>query len=322
VTTPMYRCDLGFSIGGISFRFPSGNAGPKPITCLMDQGAAAQTHKRPVIFEYSNYRAFLNDYYLWAKADQAKFSFRYFARIAGFSSSASLKRVIDGERNLSLEAISKFAKALKLNGEESTFFRNLVLLNQAKSIDDRILFAEQLMRSRSFKNMNPLKEFQMNYFARWYTIPIREMVALPDFQEDPHWIAAKLSPSISVADAKRSLDELLILGLLKRDEAGRLVQADQVITSDDMISAALAQFHRDAIRLAGEAIERFDRDEREISAVSLPLAPEALKKAKEIVTRFREEIINLGSQYSGYNKVFQVNLQIFPLTGDLGEGEK
>jgi uncharacterized protein (TIGR02147 family) len=47
------------------------------------------------IFEYDNYRAFLKDSYEAAKARDPKFSFRFFARLAGFKSSATLKRVME-----------------------------------------------------------------------------------------------------------------------------------------------------------------------------------------------------------------------------------
>jgi len=42
--------------------------------------------------------------------------------------------IMDGKRNLGTPCIEQFAQALKLNKEESLFFRHLVLFNQAKTV--------------------------------------------------------------------------------------------------------------------------------------------------------------------------------------------
>ncbi len=52
------------------------------------------------IFTYTDYRAFLHDAYTHAKATNPAFSYRYFAKKAGFSSPNFLKLVIDGVYNL------------------------------------------------------------------------------------------------------------------------------------------------------------------------------------------------------------------------------
>ncbi len=54
------------------------------------------TLARPSIYEYDNYRAFLKDMYDYQKAKTTYFSFRYFARKAGYASPNFLKLVIDG----------------------------------------------------------------------------------------------------------------------------------------------------------------------------------------------------------------------------------
>src|SRR6185295_13705882 len=84
------------------------------------------------IFEYDHYRKFLRDFYDSRNDTSEKLSFRHFARLAGFNSPSFLKMVIEGSRNLSHESIRKIAEALRLNKEETQYFTNLVLLNQAE----------------------------------------------------------------------------------------------------------------------------------------------------------------------------------------------
>ena len=49
----------------------------------------------------------------YLKATKPQFSYRYFSRVAGFSSPNFLKLVAEGQRNLSPKSIAKFAKKLR-----------------------------------------------------------------------------------------------------------------------------------------------------------------------------------------------------------------
>ena len=99
------------------------------------------------IFEYDNYRTYLKDVYEFHKKSNKKYSYRYFARMAGFQSSNFMMLVIDGKRNLALPSIEMFAKALKLNKEDADYFRNLVLFNQAGTFEEKDAYALELLKS-------------------------------------------------------------------------------------------------------------------------------------------------------------------------------
>ena len=91
------------------------------------------------VFNYLDYRKYLHDVYHDYKAKDAKFSFRYFSRQAGFKSSSVLKMAISGTRNLTAASAVKCAKALKLKGKELEYFESLVQFNQAKTDKEKEL---------------------------------------------------------------------------------------------------------------------------------------------------------------------------------------
>src|SRR5262245_13939422 len=126
------------------------------------------------IFEYGNFRDYLKDRYLFEKTKDKKFSFRYFARLSGFKSHSFLKLVMDGKANLSPKSVIKVAAALKLNKEETIFFGDLVLFNQASTSEEKHFFAKKILRSRSYRKIHPIHVAQYNYYAQWYFIPVRE----------------------------------------------------------------------------------------------------------------------------------------------------
>lgn len=267
------------------------------------------------IFEYDNYRHFLRDYYTYWKAQDKKFSYRYFANRGGFKSGNILKIVIDGEINIIDGTIEKFCKALKLNKEESFFFKNLVMLNQATTSEDRAKYAKELLRSRTYKRIHPLSEYQYRYFDLWYFPVVRGLVALENFKENPQWIAQQLQPSITPAEAQKAIDELLILGLLSRSDTGTLIQSNPTVTSSDsIVSSSLANYHRQLLDRAKESIDRFSRTQRDLSVMTIAVSEESFKLIKELSEKFRRDVIEIAERDSHPDSVYQLSTYLFPTT--------
>jgi len=267
------------------------------------------------IFEYDNFRVFLKERYLYSKSQNKKFSFRFFARLAGFKSPSFLKLVMENQANLSRKSIEMVAQALKLNKEESAFFKSLVLFNQAATADEKHSYAREILDFQKYKKIHPLSEAQFNYYTYWYFIPVREIVALPAFKEDPLWISKMIKPNIEPAEAKKALHELERLGLIVRDPNGSLkVTASNISTSDEVVSHSVAQYHRLMMKRAGESIDTIERESREISSLTMGVSEKTAKLVKERIQSFRKELVNIVSQDEAINVVYQLNFQFFPVT--------
>jgi uncharacterized protein (TIGR02147 family) len=273
---------------------------------------------RPVlkrsIFTYTNYRDFMRDFYATAKAENSKHSFRYFARLAGFKSSSVFKNVMDGKRNIAHYNLDAYAKALQLNKEETYYFRNLVLLNQAETIEEKQEYAKAILRSRLYKVIHPLGAAQYHFYAQWYWAVIWEFASLPGFKQDPQWIAEHLSPTVTTSEVKRALDELLKLGLLQRDTDGKIRKATgNLATSDEVASTAIAQWHREMLNRASESISRVPREKRDVSSITFAMSSDMAAKVKEKIQKFRKEIVEMQKvSEQGADMVYQLNLQFFP----------
>jgi len=271
--------------------------------------------ERPLIYAYDDYRKFLGDLYSYFKIQNKKFSLRYFSRTAGFKTHSFLKEVIEGRSNLSKDSINKFAKAFKLAAAETDFFENLVFLNQASSAEEKKQYVEAILRSRAYRKIYPLKEHQLRYCTHWYYVVVREMVNLPTFREDPQWIAENTIPSITAKEALEAIEELLKLILLKRNENGRLVQSETILASaDEVASTLVAQFHRQFMSKASESIDRIPRENRDISSVTFRVSRQTAKSIKEKIQKFRKELMEEASQDRQPEGIFQLNLQLFPVT--------
>ena len=262
----------------------------------------------------------MKDYYVWMKKETPYFSYRYFSKVAGFTSPNFLKLIIDGQRNLGGEAINKFCKALKLRGKEARYFRLLVLMNQAPTTEEKDFYTRQILKSKVVKGLKPLSEAQYDYYSQWFHIPLRELMERSDFKNDPKWIAHQFTPSLTEKQVKDGIATLLKLGLVKEDDKGNLVQTDAAVTTgNEVVSFGVETFHKKMMQLASESIDRFEHEDREVSSLTMGVSQKTAKKVKEMIQDFRKEVIAVVCEEKNIEDVIQVNFQMFPLIQKKGD---
>jgi uncharacterized protein (TIGR02147 family) len=157
------------------------------------------------IFDYSDYRQFLKEYYESHKALNPAFSYRYLAQKAGVNSAPFFKFILEGKRNLTKATILKTCIALKLNDREAEYFENLVFFNQAKTVAEKNHFFARLVEKQRHRNVAKIKEHQLEYFSEWYHCIVRELVCLQDFNDDYARLARRLFPVITPREAEKSV---------------------------------------------------------------------------------------------------------------------
>ena len=275
-----------------------------------------------IIYAYSNYREFLRNMYTEFKNSQPSFSYRYFAKKAGFTSPNFLKLVIDGKRNLSEESIRKFADAFKLGRKEKRFFELLVHYNQAANSDRRQQYYQELLEFPEYRNAHELEKEQYEYLSHWYYPAVLELSHLPSFQEYPGWIAERLQNKVSVKEVLSAIDVLSRIGLLMRDENGKLKPAHKALTTgEEARSLAAFSYHEQLLNLAKQALKQ-RAEEREFAAMTMAVSETEMKKLKDMIRDFRKRVVNVLTQEKKEEpeKVYQLNVQLFSLTKK-GNGE-
>ena len=269
----------------------------------------------PDLFAYLDYREYLRDYYRQKKRAGRGFSFRAFTQRTGLKSPNHLKRVMDGDRNLSEEAAERYASALGLRGDEAEYFRELVRFNQAKKTSDRRTAHRRLTQFRGYRRAQRLDAQQDRYHSEWYIPAIREMSAQAGFRPDPKWIAGELVPSITERQAEKALAVLAELGMLVTDAEGRTHRPERVVsTGPETGGVHVVNYHRAMMDVAIRSIDEVVPEERDISAVTLCLHEADIPGLKERIRNFRRELLALEAPEGEGERVVQVNVQMFPLT--------
>lgn len=270
----------------------------------------------PSIFGYLDYRKFLADAFLALQKADPKYSYRQFARDAGYGSPNFLQQLLAGSRKLNLKALEGTIHALKLKRKEADYLRALVNFDEARGFEERERLYQSLLRMRSREAVQPIEHKHFQYFSQWYHPVVRELVVLEDFRGDPELIASHIVPSVAVTQVEKSIALLEELGFIRREVAtGRWVQAENFIsTASEISSIALKGFHKRMIQLSGESLDRYSGKERDVRGLTLALGEEGYARAKAKIESLWEELLILSQKEARPDQVFQINFQIFPVS--------
>lgn len=267
------------------------------------------------VFDYKDYRKFLNDWYVNRKQKNKAFSYRSFAKKAGFKTSNFLMLVIQAKRNLTQNSLTKMIKGLDLNKQEQEFFSNLVFYNQAKTNDDKNRYYQNLIQSRKFNELKPIEKQSYEYYSKWYHPVIRELVCSQEFDGTMEWISSRLYPKVTPTQCTKSIELLETLGFVIRTNEGRYKQASSIIsTGANLTSVVVHNYHKTLLELSREMMDRLTIHEKDVSALTLGVKRERLKEIADKIRNFRKEILSLVSDDTEPEEVVQLQIQFFPVT--------
>jgi uncharacterized protein (TIGR02147 family) len=268
---------------------------------------------KPNIYSFFNYREYLLALFNYHKTVSPVFSHRYIVSRAGFKSPNSLKNVIDGERNLSLEGAEKFAEAFKMDKKERLFFITMVKFNTVKSQSEKDRCLTELIKLRKTSSPASLKDDQMEILNKWWHVAIREITALPDFKNSSIWISRVLTPPIDRKDAAASLNLLKKLGFIRKTENGWEPVEKTMQSAPEIRHVHAAKFHREMMRLGTEAISRFAPNLREINGTTLRLSGSDVPRVKTLLQNFQRQLLDFAASSQNADQIYQLNFQFFPL---------
>ncbi len=268
------------------------------------------------IFKYTDYRKFIKDHSNDLKEIDKSFSQRHLLKKMKISSTGFIANVISAKKNLTPTHVLKMAKIFKLKKTETRYFETLVLFNQAKTLEEKNEFYQRLFALQGISTKY-LQKREYNLFSRWYYVAIREAIYFLKLKKNYRLLAKTMEPSITAAQAEKAIKDLMALDLIDQDSEGYLVQKSPSLSTagkDDVGSMQLANFQIATMDLAKRALNKFKTSERDISTMTLTLSKESLAKVKEETAEYRKRLAKIAHDDDQVDRVYQMNIQLFPLT--------
>jgi uncharacterized protein (TIGR02147 family) len=266
------------------------------------------------IFEFTDFRDYLKAYFEDRKKVDPKFSHRWLAGRLDLSTSNFIMLVMQGKRNLTLGLRLKISEVFKHSRKEAEYFENMVNFIQAKNGKEKDLYFSRMTALRKNVKVDKIKEWQYEYYSNWYNPVVRELVLSHGFDGDPAGLCKLLQPSITPKQAKRSIDLLLKLGMIKKAGTHYQQTATIIATDAEVNSLAVVNFHRAMGNLAVESLDRIQKDERNITSTTIYITADMFDAVRKKIDDFRQELLTLADSVKQGERVYQLNFQLFPVS--------
>jgi len=271
------------------------------------------------VFEYSDYRAYLKDFYRQKKLKNPQFSYRSFALRAKITSPNYLKLVIDGQRRITDKYLNNFIRGLGLEKLEIEYFKNLVSYTDCdSSADDKKHYLDQIikLRSRTQKQASQVDGTMTEFLKHWYICVVRELTLLADFQDDPKWVAQRMGNRITTKQAKEALDCLKKLQIIQLGEAGYKPSEALLTTGDESEHKLIVRrLHYQFASLSMASILNTIPEDRETSGLTIAISKRRLPAVKNLIRDFRQNLNKVLTTEDGNDEVYHLALNFFPLSG-------
>ncbi|AUN99403.1 TIGR02147 family protein [Bacteriovorax stolpii] len=227
-----------------------------------------------------------------------QFSLRAFAKMVDVSP-AVLSRVLSGKRKMTFNLATRIADALHMGPmERETLYS---FFTDPQTVEEK---TDRHEKELSIDCFNAMKE--------WYHYGITQLLFMQSFQEDPKWIAKMLS--ITELEAKMAIERLLRLGILDRDEEGKLFRTStHLSTSTDIASAGIRHFQKQILEKSIESLEKDPLLERDITSITVAINEERIPEAKKEIMKFRKrmaEFLGEGEK----TRVYNLGVHLIPLS--------
>lgn len=278
------------------------------------------------IYNYFEYREYLQAEYSWRKEHIKGFSHRLFSHDAGISSPNYLFRVLNGERTLSIEYVEKFSQALKLSSNETTYFTTLVLFNNESDSSEKEKLLRNLLALRYRRGLHRIDDKKLQFFSKWYYPVIRELAVILNWKNDYNVLARSCLPRITAQQAKDAVSYLLKTNFLKI-ENDSYVRTEPVISSGDEVrSTVLRNYHKKVLEFSIDALDSIDVENRDISSVTMSVSRKTYVIMKREIQDFRKRLLQLAMEDCEPEMVCLAGFQLVPrskatFTGKRGTAE-
>ncbi len=269
----------------------------------------------PSIYEYSDFRRFLQDWYDTERTRRGKFSKTEVSRRLGLPNTRNYFSDLLGGKALSETFLERMVALLALPKDEARFFRTLVRFQQCQSPDERDQLLEQLVAlNRSPRRI--LEPERMEYFRHWWHGAIRALLDTGDYGDEPERIARTLTPAITPGQAKASLALLSKLDLIRRDKNRHWRPSDQAVSAPDGFRDELIlQLQSEQLDLVRRSLLAKCAPRRLVATNVVSVSQDGFRHILERMEKTRSELRSIVHKDDlPAERVCQIVLALVPLT--------
>lgn len=264
-----------------------------------------QLISRPTVSEFDNPIEFIRAMLNYRKQEDRNFSVLQETKKLRRVSPALVSLILKGQRQLTFERVDEFAVLLKLSSSEKSYLKSWLDNKQdpgSKSI------------AKPVPNKNR-KQVSQHILQDWLNVYVKDCFENESVQAKPELVFHLLSTLANKPRIEKSLGFLLREGYLRKTLEGKIVPDVPLTVVDPNIpSEKIRAFHKAALKLAINAIDIHNFQERYANTLILSMNEENYQNLLGLIQDFAEKLQNFASESKG-PKMYQVIINASPTGG-------
>ncbi|MCF0216074.1 MAG: TIGR02147 family protein [Fibrobacteraceae bacterium] len=264
------------------------------------------------IYQFTHFRKYLEEYQAARAKTDPNFSRTGICNMLGLPKTRSYFADVLRGKKVSPRMVAKFIEILELDKKEARYFETMVELDQAKSEAARANAMEALLKFRPGDN-NTLNSDAYEYYSHWYHSAIFAILDALDIQNDFTPIVKQIFPKVSLGKVKDSIDLLVRLGIVRKNEEGFYKPTKESISSGPYNNDQLVrQYQLQCFELSKQALLSSSKTPHVMSTMVFSISSEAYKKLEEEMQNFKAKTRRIISEDKAKaNSVYHMNLHLF-----------
>lgn len=270
----------------------------------------------PNIFQYIDFRKFLEDYYSMRKAFDQGFTHTFICyRLGQENAKSYFNNIVKGRASVTSTFVDRFINLLELKSDEAKYFRALVNYNQTKSPQEKEFFFDQLVRLNSTPNKTVDRNAYL-FYKEWYHSAIRALLDIFDFKDDYKALASHVFPIITLKQARDSVTLLKRLELISQNRKGYWKPTDKVIVTGDFIKDAMVkQFQMKCLEHARSVLANGSNQAHRNITLTISLSDKAYQRMTDRLQQMKSEIRSIiHKDEDPASRVYHLNVNLFPMS--------
>ena len=246
------------------------------------------------IFDFYDYHKYLRRYYEERKALDTNFSYRYIQQKVGIDP-GYLVKIFQGQKEISLKYVPALAKLLQLDARGTEYLKLIINFSRSKRNSDIKFYFEKMLEFLEF-DKKQIEVDKYEFYQKWYYTAVREAIGIHPFSNNYEELAKLINPQIKVSEAKKAIALLERLDFIKKRSKSKIYEVTSrfISTGEEWSSIAIRTYQDETLKLAQRALNETPKQERDISTLTLTLSAEGFAKAKESLSKFRKEMLEIA----------------------------
>jgi uncharacterized protein (TIGR02147 family) len=269
----------------------------------------------PSVYQYVDYRAFLKDRFAWLQSQDASFSQRKLARVAGFANPGFFNEVIQGRRKLSPAAVERMGNGLNLENNETEFLKVLVAFIEAKNLSEREDAHHKMEQRRNRHFFRRLDQNQSKYYFDFNYPLVRAAIEACDFKGDYRVLGDFLRPPMLAESVKRYVRDLCEWGLVVQNREGRYVVSHSYLEPPEEMRDAILRLQQAWLSQTALHLNSVPSDERHVSSALLTVSEKTYTAILKHIEKVRADILKMVREDRHVDRVVLFNIQVLPRGG-------